>query len=189
MNTWSSFYSLNLDSISLKPIIIRNKYCKNQNVCPCSVIFTSVSINRARDGKLSLVHACILSHSVVSTSLIPLWTVALSLLCPWDSQGKNTEAGCHSLLQGILPDPGIKPTSLMSLQQAGSLPLTSGNTIIPGGILNLRESIYHLQSHILFSFGTVWKISRGRAVGIGTWVGVEGYFSYHIQLVLWHEDG
>ena len=25
------------------------------------------------------------------------------LLCPWDSPGKNTEVGCHFLLQGIFP--------------------------------------------------------------------------------------
>ena len=25
------------------------------------------------------------------------------LLCPWNSSGKNTGVGCHSLLQGILP--------------------------------------------------------------------------------------
>ena len=28
-------------------------------------------------------------------------------LCPWDSPGKNTGVGSHSLLQGNLPDPGI----------------------------------------------------------------------------------
>ena len=33
--------------------------------------------------------------------------------------GMNTGVGCHSLLQGNLPDPGIKPGSLAS--QAGSL--------------------------------------------------------------------
>ena len=26
-----------------------------------------------------------------------------------DFQGKNTEVGCHFLLQGNLPDPGIEP--------------------------------------------------------------------------------
>ena len=26
------------------------------------------------------------------------------LLCPWDSAGKNTAAGCHALLQGIFPN-------------------------------------------------------------------------------------
>ena len=29
------------------------------------------------------------------------WTVAISLLCPWDSPCKNTGVGCHALLQGI----------------------------------------------------------------------------------------
>ena len=28
------------------------------------------------------------------------------LLCPWDSPGKNTRLGCHSLLQGIFPTQG-----------------------------------------------------------------------------------
>ena len=30
---------------------------------------------------------------------------------PWDSPGKNTGVGCHFLLQGDLPDPGIEPGS------------------------------------------------------------------------------
>ena len=34
------------------------------------------------------------------------------LLCPWGSPGKNTGVGCHSLLQGGLPDPGIEAGSL-----------------------------------------------------------------------------
>ena len=31
------------------------------------------------------------------------WTVACQFLCPWNSPGKNTGLGCHSLLQGIFP--------------------------------------------------------------------------------------
>ena len=31
------------------------------------------------------------------------WTVACWFLCPWNSPGKNTGLGCHSLLQGIFP--------------------------------------------------------------------------------------
>ena len=30
-------------------------------------------------------------------------------LCPWDSPGKNTGVGCHSLLQGIFPTQGSTP--------------------------------------------------------------------------------
>ena len=33
------------------------------------------------------------------------------LLCPWDSPGKNTGVGCHALLQGNLPNPGVEPRS------------------------------------------------------------------------------
>ena len=36
-------------------------------------------------------------------------------LCPWDSPDKNTGVGCHALLQGIFPTPGLKSESLTSL--------------------------------------------------------------------------
>jgi len=31
------------------------------------------------------------------------------LLCPWNSPGKNTGVGCHSLLQRIFPTQGLNP--------------------------------------------------------------------------------
>ena len=37
-----------------------------------------------------------------------------SALCPWNFPGKNIVVGCHFLLQGNLPNPGIKPASLIS---------------------------------------------------------------------------
>ena len=46
------------------------------------------------------------SHSVVSDSL---WSNGLHParpLSPWNSLGKNTGVGCHSLLQGIFPTQG-----------------------------------------------------------------------------------
>ena len=48
-----------------------------------------------------------LSHSVVSDSLRPhrLWPA--SLLCPWDSPGKNTGVGCYFHLQGIFLTQGL----------------------------------------------------------------------------------
>ena len=42
------------------------------------------------------------------------------LLCPWDFSGKNTEVGCHFLLQEIFPGPGIEPGS--PALQVDSLP-------------------------------------------------------------------
>ena len=62
--------------------------------------------------KMFVAHLC--------PALCDLWIVAAHnccrLLCPWNSPGKNTGVGCHSLL----PDPGIKPWS--PALQADSLP-------------------------------------------------------------------
>ena len=44
------------------------------------------------------------------------WAVAARLLCLWASPGKSTEAGSHSLLQGIFLTQGWNPVSLLSLQ-------------------------------------------------------------------------
>ena len=47
------------------------------------------------------------SHSVMSNSLQTSGLKPTSLLCPWDSPGKNTGVGGHSLLQGIFPTQGL----------------------------------------------------------------------------------
>jgi len=44
-----------------------------------------------------------------------------SLLCPWNSPGKNTGVGSHSLFQGIFPTQGSNP-----------------------GLLHCRQILYHL---------------------------------------------
>ena len=46
------------------------------------------------------------SRSVVSDSLWPHGLQPSRLLSPWNSPGKNTGVGCHSLLQGIFPTQG-----------------------------------------------------------------------------------
>ena len=48
------------------------------------------------------------SCSVVSDSSQPCGLHPARLLCPWDSPGKNTGVGCHSLLQGIFLTLGLK---------------------------------------------------------------------------------
>ena len=57
---------------------------------------------------------------VMSNSLGPHGRKSARFLCPWNSLGKNTGVDCHSLLQGIFPDPGIEPGS--PALQADSLP-------------------------------------------------------------------
>ena len=55
------------------------------------------------------------SHSVVSNSLPPPWTVAHQALLSMDFPGKNTGVGCHCLLQGIFPTQGSNPSLLFLL--------------------------------------------------------------------------
>ena len=70
------------------------------------------------------------SHSVVSNFLQPHGLQSARLLCSWDSPGKNTGVGCHSLLQGIFLTQGL-------------------NT----GLLHCRQILYHLkhQGTLLYS--------------------------------------
>ena len=44
---------------------------------------------------IEFLHACMLSHSVVSHSLRPQGLWPTGLLSPWDSPGNNTGVGCH----------------------------------------------------------------------------------------------
>ena len=47
----------------------------------------------------------------VTQSCLTLWPHEpwpTKLLCSWDSPGKNTRVGCHSLLQGIFPTQGSR---------------------------------------------------------------------------------
>ena len=44
-----------------------------------------------------------------STLCDPMDCSLLRLLCPWNSPGKNTGVGGHSLLQGIFPTQGLNP--------------------------------------------------------------------------------
>ena len=61
------------------------------------------------------------SCSVVSDSLQPHGLQPTRFLCPWDSLGKNTGVGSHSLLQGVFPTQGQNP-----------------------GLLHCRQILYHL---------------------------------------------
>ena len=51
------------------------------------------------------------------------------LLCPWNSPGKNTGVGCHSLLQGIFP--------------------TEGSNL---GVPHCRQILYCLHISLIFGF-------------------------------------
>ena len=91
-------------------------------------------------------------------TLFDPWTVACQALLSMGFSRQEYWSGLPFPSAGDLPDPGIKPTSLMSPPLAGrffTTNITREAPIIPGGILNLRERMYHLQGHILFSFGSL----------------------------------
>ena len=83
------------------------------------------------------------SCSVVSDSLQAHRLKPSRLLCPWNSPGKNTGVGSHSLLQGIFLTQGFIP-----------------------GLLHCRWLLHHLNHHgspkctlyINYSSIKVWKI-------------------------------
>ena len=80
------------------------------------------------------------SCSIMSTLCNPMNCSLPGSSVHGDSPGKNTGMGCHALLQGNLPNPGIKPGS--PALQADSLPSEP-----PGsqgwGLLNLYSDFNH----------------------------------------------
>ena len=78
-----------------------------------------------------------------SLQLYGLYSLSGSV-CPWDSPDKNTEVGCHALLQRIFQGPRIKPSSLISPALAGGFLTTSATWEAPtiqGGRINQEFGI------------------------------------------------
>ena len=65
----------------------------------------------------------LLSRSVVSNSLQPHGLQPARLHCPWNFPGKNTEVGCHLLLQWVFLTQGSRPVSLVFPARATTVPL------------------------------------------------------------------
>ena len=62
---------------------------------------------------------CVCMHAQSCLTLQPNGLWPARLLCPGASSGKNTGMGCHFILQGNLPDPGIEPVSPAAAVLAG----------------------------------------------------------------------
>ena len=70
---------------------------------------------------------CVRARSVAQScpTLRPPGLEPTRFLSPWHFPGKNTEAGCHFLVQGIFPTQGLKHCRLHFLSlEADSLPLS-----------------------------------------------------------------
>ena len=80
--------------------------------------------------------APVLHCSIMSDSSWPNGLLPTSLLCPWDSPGKNTGVDCHALLQEIFPTQGSNPRS-PALQQ----------DFLPSELLGKPHSILYCTAH------------------------------------------
>ena len=79
--------------------------------------------------------------------LVTPWTS--TLLCPWTFPGKNPEAGCHFLLQGIFSTQGLKLHLWRLLHwPAGSLPLCHlGSPVLKLYFNKKKKSHHFLNAH------------------------------------------
>ena len=86
------------------------------------------------------------------------------LLCPWGSPGKNIGVGCHSLLQGGLPNSGIKPG--YPTLQADSL-LSEPQESLLTGWLNSKSFWPGLSGfHSSLHFFSPWEIKNTPTLGL-----------------------
>ena len=70
----------------------------------------------------------------------------MRLLCPWNAACKNTGVGCHSLLQGILPNQGLNPGPLhweCGVLSIGSPGTSQGSHFKSKPSTGLRVSCHH----------------------------------------------
>ena len=96
----------------------------------------------------------------------------MRLLCPWDSPGKNTGVGSHSLLQGICPTQRLNLYLLHLLHwQVGSL------TLAPPGNPSLLYNFFFKvsQSCPTLCNCSPWN-SSGQNTGVGSCSLLQGIF-------------
>ena len=76
-------------------------------------------------------YLCSVNHSSRVWLFATPWTIALSLLCPWNSPGRTTGMDCHFILQRIFLTLGSNP-----------------------GLLHCRQILYHLSHQGMIHFAT-----------------------------------
>ena len=109
------FWKKDISKIYRELLQYNNKKTSNP-ILKCGKIETYLSKET-----IQIPNAVLCSRSVMSSSLWPHGLQPTSLLCPWDSPGKNTGVGYHSLLHVIFPAQGLNP-----------------------GLLHCRWVLYHL---------------------------------------------
>ena len=88
--------------------------------------------------------------SVVSGSVRSYRPQPISLLCPWDSPGKSTEVGSHSLLEGIFPTQGLN-SGLLNCK-ADSLPSETPRKPSLFFLLQVPLQLYGYATYCLYTY-------------------------------------
>ena len=90
---------------------VGSPFCRSQwfinNSNPHLFSFIIKKSFEGKDGALLILLSLKVKVLVFQSCLFATpWTVAHKFLCPWDSLGANTGAGCHFLLQRLFPTQG-----------------------------------------------------------------------------------
>ena len=85
-----------------QPLLMVTKKGPDSSLNPSTSSLHSYTVSWPQGLFSACMHVC----SVMSNSLQPHGLSPARLLCPWDSPGKNTTVGSHSLLQKIFPTQG-----------------------------------------------------------------------------------
>ena len=102
---------------------------------------------------------CMRAKSLSHVQLfVTLWTVALQAPLSMGFSRKNTEVGCHALLQGIFPTQGLNPYLIHLHWQVDSLPLAPPgkpqyslfNTISKNQYYLTKRLSNHCQRHFFY---------------------------------------
>ena len=126
--------------------------CRHLSSCGTAESSGSVSgLVAPQHMQSEFLQACVLSHFNRVWVFVTLWPT--SLLCPWDSPGKNIGMVGHFLLQGIFLTQGWIHVSCIAGRFLTSEPL--GKPLIPWSGINPMSSV--LEGHVLIT-GPVWSI-------------------------------
>ena len=138
-NEYSGLISFRIDWFDLLAVqgtlksLLQHHSSKTSIQCSLAFFMVQLSHPHMTSGKIM---KWSVSHLVVYDSLWPSGLKLTRLLCPWNSPGKNTGMGSHSLLQGIFLTQGSNPgllhcrQILYQLTHQGSLQLWLYRTLL-----------------------------------------------------------
>ena len=121
-------------------------------------------------GSLNYLVCCaVLSRSVVSDSLRPHGLEPTRLLCPWNSPGRNTGVGSHSLLQRIFPPQGSNPGLLHCRWMLNFLSHQGSPTVLKTWFVSFPSKYKHPSTNKGHISGEWIRLRSRDECGPGSW--------------------